>query len=361
MQIKMIPHDFVINGPMQFRPGMIQSDFVLKAVNLKNDTTDTITITKIAFELNVQGSKIKEISYDKTAAAKLLAEFPDKIQHCSGWDLKVMLGQEKFWNTSLLAGGAVLEPGEETGLLNEFYIVIYQTLIDELILTVEYIRNGENLTEKRSLPVIPYKTRNQYTFPVKGVWQVNGNYDCLGAHRTQYSMEFALDLGKVDTETVYHKDEDYSWYGEEILAIADGEVVSCFNDTRLRLNFPEDSETDEQILEERKQMVEEYGHMPLQCGNHVVLKHKNGEYSLYGHMIYHSLTVKKGDFVKQGQVIGKIGNTGKSACPHLHFQLMNGPDYSAARGLPCHFTNIMDAQRNKLDLIHEEYTIIAAK
>lgn len=97
------------------------------------------------------------------------------------------------------------------------------------------------------------------------------------------------------------------------------------------------------------------------CGNYVVLRHDNEEYSLYGHLQYHSLTVKKGETVKQGQPIGRLGNTGKSGCPHLHFQLMNGPDYSTARGLPCHFTNIVDAMKNPLSLIREEYTIVVAE
>lgn len=101
--------------------------------------------------------------------------------------------------------------------------------------------------------------------------------------------------------------------------------------------------------------------MPLQCGNYAIIEHDNGEYSLYGHMIYHSLTVKIDDYVKQGEVIGRIGNTGKSGCPHLHFQLMNGPDYSTARGLPCHFINITDARHHNLGLICEEYTIVIAK
>lgn len=138
-------------------------------------------------------------------------------------------------------------------------------------------------------------------------------------------------------------------------------VVDCFNDTRLRVNFPDDSTTDEKELAERRTIIDNFGYMPIQCGNYVVIRHDNEEYSLYGHLQYQSLTVKKGETVKQGQTIGRLGNTGKSGCPHLHFQLMNGPDYSTARGLPCHFTNIIDAMRNPLSLIHEEYTIVVAE
>jgi len=59
--------------------------------------------------------------------------------------------------------------------------------------------------------------------------------------------------------------------------------------------------------------------------------------------------------------MGKLGDTGKSGCPHLHFQLMNGPDYDTALGLPCHFTNIIDVNKCPIDLIREEYTIVDAQ
>lgn len=361
MLIKMIPDDYIINATNQFNMWWLQSDFVSKAVYIKNDTSKPITINKIAFELNADRRKVKEVCYDGDALELIINDFPNKIKWCSDWDSKVMIGKERFWNIENLSTGSTLQPNKETGILNEFFIVVYNKPIDEVVLAISYFQDEELIIERKSIPVIQYKTKNNYTFPVKGVWQVNGNYDCLGAHRTQYSMEFAFDLGKIDTDTMYEKDEDYSWFGKDILAIADGEVVECFNDTKLRVNFPNDTENDPKVLEERKYLIDNFGYLPFQCGNHVVLKHANGEYSLYGHMIYHSLTVKKGDIVKQGQPIGRIGNTGKSACPHLHFQLMNGPDYSTARGLPCHFTNIMDAQRNQLGLINEEYTVVVAK
>ena len=59
-------------------------------------------------------------------------------------------------------------------------------------------------------------------------------------------------------------------------------------------------------------------------GNAVVLDHGKGLFTLYGHMQWGSLTVKVGDTVAQNQVLGKIGNTGRSFGAHIHFETHEG-------------------------------------
>jgi len=55
---------------------------------------------------------------------------------------------------------------------------------------------------------------------------------------------------------------------------------------------------------------------------------------MYAHLIKGSLLVGVGDKVKKGDVLAKLGNTGNSNAPHLHFQLMDGPSFLSADGLP---------------------------
>ncbi|MEK7634902.1 MAG: peptidoglycan DD-metalloendopeptidase family protein [Patescibacteria group bacterium] len=54
-------------------------------------------------------------------------------------------------------------------------------------------------------------------------------------------------------------------------------------------------------------------------GNYIVVRHSNGTQTLYAHNSKNN--VLSGDKVKQGDIIGAIGNTGKSTGPHLHFEI----------------------------------------
>jgi hypothetical protein len=54
-------------------------------------------------------------------------------------------------------------------------------------------------------------------------------------------------------------------------------------------------------------------------GNHVVIDHGFGYATLYAHM--HSISVRPGQKVKRGSVIGQVGNTGMSVAPHLHYEV----------------------------------------
>lgn len=55
-------------------------------------------------------------------------------------------------------------------------------------------------------------------------------------------------------------------------------------------------------------------------GNEIVLDHKYGFGSRYGHL--HEINVKEGESVKRGQVIGTVGQTGRATGPHLHYEVL---------------------------------------
>lgn len=55
-------------------------------------------------------------------------------------------------------------------------------------------------------------------------------------------------------------------------------------------------------------------------GNHVIINHGYGYATLYGHMV--KIKARVGQKVKRGEVIGWIGNTGKSTGPHCHYEVI---------------------------------------
>ena len=67
----------------------------------------------------------------------------------------------------------------------------------------------------------------------------------------------------------------------------------------------------------------------MKCSDHV--------YAELVHLQMGSIKVSVGQSVKKGDVLGKVGHSGNSYAPHLHFQLMNSSDVATAKGIPCVF------------------------
>ena len=69
-------------------------------------------------------------------------------------------------------------------------------------------------------------------------------------------------------------------------------------------------------------------------GNHVIVDMGDGRYALYAHLQPGSVPVKVGDRVRPGQLLGKVGNSGSSVAPHLHFHVTEAPPAAASNGAP---------------------------
>ncbi len=144
------------------------------------------------------------------------------------------------------------------------------------------------------------------------------------------SQRFAIDWKRTnDAGEFYSGDktsnESYVDYGEPIVAVADATVVSILDG--MAANAPGVLPASDPVLA-AELTVENVD------GNHVVLDLGGGVYAMYAHMIAGSVTVKPGDKVSEGQVLGHLGNTGNANASHLHFQLMDGPSLLDADSLP---------------------------
>ena len=84
-------------------------------------------------------------------------------------------------------------------------------------------------------------------------------------------------------------------------------------------------------------------------GNTLLIDHDYGYETLYAHI--HEFKVKKGEWVKRGQVIATVGNTGKSTAPHLHYEIhKNG---KAVNPIHYFFNDLTPAQYDEVLLLSQ--------
>jgi hypothetical protein len=76
--------------------------------------------------------------------------------------------------------------------------------------------------------------------------------------------------------------------------------------------------------------------LPSILGNHVIM-HSGEIFAGFAHLVPGSVAVEAGQTVRRGDVLGRVGHTGNSTSPHLHFQLMDSPELITAKGVPCAF------------------------
>lgn len=172
-----------------------------------------------------------------------------------------------------------------------------------------------------------------------GPWVALYDPMMLGGHRTSvYTLDgrariparFAIDWVKLAEDATHARGDAKSianWhgYGLEVLAVADGVVADAVDDMAESATL---SETEEPLALENA------------SGNYVTLDLGRGHYAFYEHLKHGSITVKRGDRVRSGQVIGRLGNSGSSSSgPHLHFHLADARSELAAEGLPYVFRN----------------------
>lgn len=138
-----------------------------------------------------------------------------------------------------------------------------------------------------------------------------------GAERFAIDYLQIADGGRIFTG---NKDlpQSYPYFGADIHAVADGPVVSVLDG--LPEQVPGHTPTGLTLAQ--------YG------GNHVVQDIGGGNYAFYAHLQTGSVQVKPGDRLTTGQVLGKLGNSGNSDAPHLHFHVMSTPDPLRSDGLP---------------------------
>ena len=134
---------------------------------------------------------------------------------------------------------------------------------------------------------------------------------------------FAIDWVRVDgSGRMAHGDPDVPahalGYGAPVLAVADARVVAVRKD----------------MAEASRVSTNPHHALADEAGNYVALRLGDGRYAFYEHLRPGSVTVRPGQHVRRGDVIGALGFTGASTGPHLHFHVADGPSPIGAEGRP---------------------------
>jgi peptidase M23-like protein len=215
--------------------------------------------------------------------------------------------------------------------------------------------NGTVSQSMAEIAVLNYQSKTRFFFPLNGTWYVSNATNPSGTHRWGIGQEFAYDLVRVDAEGNSGKGdetrpESYYAYGQEVLAPADGvihEVRDGIGDTPMAQFADSDPSVMMRRLNEyQTKLRRQYGARGSD-GNYVIIDHGNNEYSVMDHLKKNSLRVKRGDRVRQGQVIAQVGQSGLSTEPHLHFEVVSNPDPLRQRGLPVSFYGLEDEEEAK--------------
>ena len=128
-----------------------------------------------------------------------------------------------------------------------------------------------------------------------------------------------------------------------MFAVADGTVVSI-QDGKLEM-------TPNTLM--KPETKDDYG------GNHVVVEIAPNVFAVYLHLHPGSLTVKVGDVVKAGAPLARIGNTGPSLGPHLHFSIADKPDFATGRSLPFVFDSFTSVGSVDIDASKGDHLVIS--
>ena len=197
-------------------------------------------------------------------------------------------------------------------------------------------------SEPSSHPNEEYKTKTKLVFPVLGESFIAAGGRLKSQNPFHYQapdQRYALDIialkpgsdrpdmnnfvmralnGKFPIyEGDFYQPESHFCFGMTIVAPGDGVVIAAVDGIR-----------DNRVGQVNTQQM---------AGNHVVIDHLNGEFSMLAHFRKGSVQVQTEQVITAGTPIGECGNSGNSSLPHLHYHLQDTPKWLQGMGLPMQF------------------------
>jgi murein DD-endopeptidase MepM/ murein hydrolase activator NlpD len=344
VEIRFCPASAVRTYPLENRRDL--QSLLLQNVAVINHGSAPFKIDDIDIEL-LQANRVVESRKLDREAVQRFADRGAKLQ-AAGILEQVAF---QFCGTDLIGSdiklaGPILD--RNRALLVVEQVFAFRGARDTLRVRVHGNVDGRVAEFTGSIPIKSEFAQNKYIFPLRGVWYAGYGASLHTGHRWAVPEEFALDIAKIGESGLSHKGDgtrfdDYYAYGADVLAAADGRVTSAANDQQEDPSaMQRPNETQEAYFARlQKEQAERLAKgLTAITGNYVMIDHGKNEYSLYAHLKPGSVRVHVGDQVKAGDMIGKLGSSGNSTEPHLHFHVCDKPDPLMCAGIPVNFSNI---------------------
>jgi murein DD-endopeptidase MepM/ murein hydrolase activator NlpD len=192
-------------------------------------------------------------------------------------------------------------------------------------------------------------------FPLRGEWvAVRTPAHKLPSHGTElFGQRYAFDFVRPDGRKGLHlqpagtvrsfllggRTRDYYGWGQPVHAAFDGQVMAAVDGVAERARVQVVREVALALRTTVGFDPARSGFEPV-AGNHVIVQGAEA-CAVFAHLAPGTVSVATGQDVRVGELIGRVGHTGNSTAPHLHFQLMDASDPLRAKGVPCAFAEYL--------------------
>lgn len=193
--------------------------------------------------------------------------------------------------------------------------------------------DGQTTQALLQIPVQYHDNKTDLHFPLQGAWWAIQAADWSDRHKQEvFSQTYALDFVKLGSDNTFFQgngmsvEDHYSW-DQPVYATAGGKVAYvCADMPDLQPGMPPNPRM---FRDDPRRLL----------GNAVAISHANGEFSFFGCLQQAAIAVNEGEMIRRGALIGRVGSSGNSPGPHLHFHLMEGPNPFIDQGLPVKFSH----------------------
>jgi len=340
-EIRFCPADVARTYPLDSR-GRVQS-LLAPHVAVINHAAAPFTLDAVYVELLRGGEVIDTRRLDG-------ADIERFASNSAGIQETLQVASFVFCGTDLIAPDVKLagpQLGTNEGLVVTNQVFAFDQARDTLRVRVQGVAEDRAVELSATLPVNSEFGATDWLFPLHGVSYVGWGASLHTAHRWVSAEAYGLDIARLGGGGLTYRGKglkfsDYYAYGTEIYAASAGEVLEAVNDVpedpSLLQRPDESTDTYTARVQENqtKLMKMENGVM----GNHVIIDHGDHRYALYAHMQPGSVRVHAGEHVAAGALLGRLGSSGNSTEPHLHFHVCKGANALECSGIPVGFGNI---------------------